>query len=226
MKTKIFLALLSLLTLNQSPAYSMIVINEILADPPAGLLGDANGDGLRSSTADEFVELLNTGLLTIDLSGWTLSDASSVRHTFETGTLLETNQRNVVFGGGLPNIPGLVFTASTGSLSLNNSGDSLFLRNASNLLIHQVTYGSEASLDQSITLSSDGTEFYHLHSEISSEKLLFSPGTDINGQISSNIPTAPEASVHFALFVGLIFYIGGKTRRQRKIRRYVYQEQL
>ena len=33
----------------------VVVIDEIHADPAAGLVGDANGDGLRSSSEDEFV---------------------------------------------------------------------------------------------------------------------------------------------------------------------------
>ena len=37
---------------------STVLINEVLADPPDGLAGDANHDGVRSSAEDEFVELV------------------------------------------------------------------------------------------------------------------------------------------------------------------------
>ena len=36
-------------------ADAVIVISEILADPPAGAAGDANGDGVTSSNDDEFI---------------------------------------------------------------------------------------------------------------------------------------------------------------------------
>ena len=64
-----------------------ILINEVLADPPAGIAGDANHDGTRSATQDEFVELVNTTTRDIDISGYDLltrgtSGNSTVRHTF------------------------------------------------------------------------------------------------------------------------------------------------
>jgi uncharacterized protein (TIGR03437 family) len=36
-----------------------VFINEVLADPPNGFAGDANHDGVRDGTQDEFVELVN-----------------------------------------------------------------------------------------------------------------------------------------------------------------------
>src|SRR5207253_643028 len=36
-----------------------VIINEVLADPPDGIAGDANHDGVRDGTDDEFVELVN-----------------------------------------------------------------------------------------------------------------------------------------------------------------------
>src|SRR5205085_788389 len=49
-----------------------IVINEILADPPDGLAGDANHDGVRDTSADEFVELVNSTTRDLDLGGCVL----------------------------------------------------------------------------------------------------------------------------------------------------------
>ncbi len=51
------------------------VINEIHADPDGSLAGDANGDGTRSSSQDEFVEIVNRTGSDVDVSGWTLADA-------------------------------------------------------------------------------------------------------------------------------------------------------
>ena len=50
-----------------------IVINEFLADPPvstANPTGDANHDGTRSASQDEFIELVNSTPKDIDLSGY------------------------------------------------------------------------------------------------------------------------------------------------------------
>ena len=49
------------------------VINEFLADPASGSAGDANGDGTRSFSEDEFVEIVNDTGSDVDISGLTLS---------------------------------------------------------------------------------------------------------------------------------------------------------
>ena len=75
-------------------ALSDFVINEFLADPAsAALEGDANGDGTRDSSDDEFVELLNNGD-DIDIGGWMISDSSSsaLRHTFPSPTIVAAGQ--------------------------------------------------------------------------------------------------------------------------------------
>lgn len=46
-------------------------IDEILADPPVGIDGDSNGDGVREGFGDEFVEIVNEDVRTIDISLWT-----------------------------------------------------------------------------------------------------------------------------------------------------------
>jgi len=46
----------------------------VLADPAAGVEGDANGDGARHTYEDEFVEILNLGPTQVDLAGWRLGD--------------------------------------------------------------------------------------------------------------------------------------------------------
>ena len=35
----------------------LLIINEVLYDPPSGIEGDANGDGIREAQEDEFIEL-------------------------------------------------------------------------------------------------------------------------------------------------------------------------
>src|SRR5262245_28532380 len=82
-------------------AQSPVFINEILADPD-GTNGDANGDGVVSGTQDEFVELVNVSGSFLDISGWTLSDASGVRHTYPPGSVVCEEGVMVVFSGGTP----------------------------------------------------------------------------------------------------------------------------
>ena len=110
----------------------VVVIQEILADPPSDLEGDANGDGVRHRNQDEFVELLNIGFKPVRLDGWQLSDAGTAprsRFTFPENTLLEPGGRTVLFGGGSPTgFSELVFV-DDGTIGggLNNRGDAVFL---------------------------------------------------------------------------------------------------
>ncbi|MGH7494741.1 MAG: lamin tail domain-containing protein [bacterium] len=139
-------------------AQSPIFINEILADPD-GTNGDANGDGVVSSTQDEFVELVNVSGSFLDVSGWTLSDASGVRHTFPAGSVVCEEGVMVVFSGGTPagTFGGArVQTASTGQLGLNNAGDTVTLRDGVNV-IASYTYGAEGGDNQSLTRDPDVT---------------------------------------------------------------------
>src|SRR5205814_7760034 len=119
-----------------------IFINEVLADPPDGIAGDANHDGVRDGTQDEFVELVN-GTVTddINLGGWTIrtrpigSSTETTRFTFAAGTILSAANAIVVFGGGNFNPNDSVFgcvqivkpTTSAG-LSLTNSGLTILIR--------------------------------------------------------------------------------------------------
>src|SRR5215216_967323 len=83
-------------------AAAMVVINEYLADPPPALAGDANGDGTRDAAQDEFVELVNTGAAPLDISGFTIRDATGVRFTIPPGKIMPAGEAAVVFGGGVP----------------------------------------------------------------------------------------------------------------------------
>ncbi|MFL6286546.1 MAG: lamin tail domain-containing protein, partial [Pyrinomonadaceae bacterium] len=130
-----------------------IVVNEVLADPPDGAAGDANHDGTRSGTDDEFVELVNGSASTLDLSGWTLrtrplnGTSESVRHRFAQGSSLPTGEGLVLFGGGDVNADDPVFggalvgRVSSSSLSLTNAGLTILVRDAAGNLVTQVSYG-------------------------------------------------------------------------------------
>jgi hypothetical protein len=133
----------------------VIVVNELLFDPDGDpVLGDANCDGGRDATDDEFVEIVNTGVTDFDLSGATLSDADRVRHVFGPGTIVPPGGGWLIFGGGSPRFDGTlnpspwcqglsalvsVVTASEGTgLSLNNGGDTITLERNGDILYQEV----------------------------------------------------------------------------------------
>ena len=175
----------------------LIVINEIHADPAFSSedpsVGDANGDGVRHFGDDEFVEIVNISENSIDMSGWTLSDGAGLRHTFPAETVVPAGCAIVVFGGGTPTGPfggplASIQTASTGSLGLSNSGDSVTIRLADGSTVAaQAGYGGLGGNDQSITLDPDvtGTEFVLHSAATGSGSDLFSPGTKIDGSYFS-----------------------------------------
>ena len=176
---------------------SNIIINEILADPDA-TNGDANGDGIVSTSEDEFVELINNSSNEVDISGWTLSDGVRVRHTFEEGTIVAANGVIVVFSGGTPtgNFGGaIVQIASSGSLALNNDGDSITLNDGTNdIAIY--TYSSEGGNNQSLTRNPDVTGDFIQHSQATnSGGALFSPGTKLD---STTLPPTVTPGITIA----------------------------
>lgn len=175
-----------------------LTVNEILADPGSGLDGDANRDGVRDSSDDEFVEIVNTSTGDIDISGWTLSDEFAVRHTFPNGSVVTAGCAVLVFGGDTPTGAfgnTLVQTASGGSLGLNNDGDTLTLDNGSGSL--SVAYGGEGGSNESLTRDPDVTGGLPLvqHSGAAgSGGTLFSPGTLVTGAQFAGcepLPTGP-----------------------------------
>lgn len=180
---------------------SSIVINEILADPhpdspPAEPNGDANGDGTRDSTQDEFVEIVNTSGANLDLSGWTLSDENSTRHTFPADTIVPDTCSIVVFGGGTPTGAfggSVVQTASSGALGLNNGGDTVTLLSPDMATSVAYTYGSEGGNDQSLTRDPDitGPDPLVEHTTAAgSNGAVHSPGTMVDGAAFVGCPVA------------------------------------
>jgi hypothetical protein len=150
-----------------------VILNEILANE------------VGSDTGTEFIELVNVGGTAVDISGWKLWDADAARHTFPSGTVLAPGQALVVFASGSA-IPGGLsnaVAASTGTLSLNNTGDTVSLRNASKKTVTSYTYASSlastdgVSMNRSPDATAAGT--FVLHTSVST--LSSSPGTRASG---------------------------------------------
>ena len=162
-----------------------IVINEFLADPPPDISGDANGDGVRDSFQDEFVELVNVAPVEVWLDGCTLSDSYGVRYTFPSSISIQSGHSAVIFGGGEPATElwnrTVILTAGDG-LGLNNSGDTIILTDPAGTDIAIHIYGSEGANNQSLTRNPDLSETWDLHSTAHPREQLFSPGFKLNGE--------------------------------------------
>ncbi len=164
------------------PVTTDLVINEILADPASG--ADPNGDGNASTSEDEFVELYNIGATDLDISGYTIEDGFTLRHTFPASTIIPAGGFMTVFGAGTPTgIPGLSQASSTGSLGLNNGGDTVTIRNAANAIV--VTESYTGASDQSVCREPDFTGAFVGHLSHATNPVEFSPGRR-NDQVLSN----------------------------------------
>lgn len=160
-----------------------LVINEVHGDPSA-TLGDANGDGTINSSNDEFVELYNNSAIAINLSGYELHDAVGLKHLFPEGTYIQPYDYLVVFGGltptGFDNLD--VQVASSGSLALNNAGETITIYNSTGILVITETFGSEIGNDESLVRDPLATGSFVKHSVATGASgALFSPGKNIDG---------------------------------------------
>lgn len=165
------------------------LLNEVHYDPATPITGDANGDGIREAQGDEFIELFNSAENSLDLSGYTVSDASAVRHTFPTGTIIPSNGVLVLFGGGTPtgDFGGALVQTANGldnRLNLNNGGDSVIINDQEGDVIisyNSADTGVNHGANQSVTRSPDLSGNFVLHTEANSNGALFSPGTRTDG---------------------------------------------
>jgi len=131
-------------TLGGPAGDARVVLNEILANEPG------------SSSAGEFVELVNVGGAPADLSGATLSDSAGVRHVFPANTTLAPGRAIVVFGSAA-GIPAGVqaVAASSGALGLNNAGDTVTLANAGGSVIDRFAYTSGLASVDGVSMNRD-----------------------------------------------------------------------
>lgn len=170
-----------------------VTINEFLPDPGPQ---DANRDGTLSSAGDEFVELVNRLGVAVDLTYFTLSDSSAVRHTFPNPTSVPPGGSIVVFGSGNPTFfaarheSGYAQLAATGTLGLNNSADSVILRTPAGSTVAQANYANaDVSPGRSRTASPDaqalplpaGSIDYLFHDNVSGAVGTLSPGVRATG---------------------------------------------
>lgn len=154
-----------------------IAINEILFDPA----GDANGDGIISTSEDEFVEIVNYGSSELDISGWKVDEAAGTMITFPSNTILQAGQAVVIFEGGTPAGDFGNSIVLDGTFTLNNGGDDVIIKDDQNRTVTSHTYSSGGN-DQSIVRDPAYTGSFVDHTGATgSNGAAFSPGTKIDG---------------------------------------------
>lgn len=177
------------------------IINEVLFDPPGGDAGDANGDGTRSPSEDEFIEFVNDSDREVDLSGFTLFDTDRLgtgepRHVFPEGTIIPAGGIYVLFGGGNPTGDfgtAQVAASTTGNMNLNNADDAITIFDTEGtvfLTFDTQVEGAGISFgeNQSVTRVPDINGDFALHTSANPD-LAFSPGKLVDG---SNFPNSGE----------------------------------
>ncbi len=186
------------------PVKGDLFINEVLFDPPTDdKAGDANKDGKRDATQDDFVELVNHTDKSLDVTGVVLKVNSGTVFTLPAA-VLPARTAIVIFGGGMTSdnevgtgkghskfSGALVYRASLGLLT---DPRTLVLLDAAGQELDTFAYGqgdcpSGTSIDQSLTRSPETPAGLCIrHSTFSSSKALFSPGTRADGTLFKDPP--------------------------------------
>jgi len=142
----------------EEPPVPELMINEVLADPPPDLDGDANRDGVRDASADEFIEIVNHGNQLVDLEGWLVTDNTGTRFRFPRGASVMGGDAVVVFGNGTPtgDFGGCMVYTTGNMLGMNNSGDTISLVAPDGTVVDSIRYGSEGGQNRSLVRATDG----------------------------------------------------------------------
>ena len=153
------------------PVTQDLIINEVLGDPDS----DANEDGTYDFSDDEFIEFYNIGSAPLDISGYTISDNSGLKHTFPANSVINPSEFLTVFGGGaLTNFTGNAQLASSGSIGITNGGDILTVKNVAGAEVLVFTYTSTSN--QSLCRQPDFTGDFVPHLSHTTNAVEFSPG--------------------------------------------------
>lgn len=121
-------------TFSAAADFSKLKINEFVANP-------------ATNFTQEFVEIINSGSTSVDLTGWTLIDATL---TSKSLTALGTIS------------PGGFKVFETGEGWLNNSGDTVSLRNPASTVVDSHIYTGSIGNDVSIGRDADGTGVFKI----------------------------------------------------------------
>ena len=178
------------------PAPGELVLHEVLMSVPAGLEGDANGDGTRDAYEDEFVELLNVTASWLDLHGVQVVVGERARYTFGQDCLAPGHGA-VVFGGpkgaaARTHPLGALMRVAPARLSLSNTSGAVALRDKQLRWLALFEYQDPRPVSYTLWPEHTGQIMVE-HSSVSGA--LFSPGTCADGQPlqSGCLPREPHA---------------------------------
>lgn len=164
-----------------------LVINEIHASPDP-FLGDANGDGVFDPNGDEFIEIVNSTGVPVNLGGWCLWDERACRHEFPSPSWIADGCSVVIFSAGTPNGlfgGSLVQVSTDGILSLNDTSDTISLYDAAGVLVLSFHYEAGEVRGESLNRWPDitGTGFVPHTSRPEAADKRYSPGTLLDGSV-------------------------------------------
>ncbi|PQJ79711.1 lamin tail domain-containing protein [Polaribacter porphyrae] len=171
----------------QSSVTNILVLNEIHADPASDITGDADGNGTRDASNDEFLEFVNNSGASINLNGYKLYDIDGINsdtpsHTFGATTIAQ-GEALVLFNDAAVPTGGFggatVLTCSSG-FTLFNGGQTIYIKDASDNIVFVHQYGS-ATNNQSINRSPEITgDTFVEHTTLTGSNN-FSPGFQADG---------------------------------------------
>lgn len=176
MNLRNFLAIL----LIPSNLFADLVINEVLFDPAPG--NDVNQDGSYDPNDDEFIEIVNTGPLAVDLTGYQLADAGGDTYTFPS-LILRPLEAVVLFHGGNP--PARLNDAEVliSDIGLNNDVETITFSDNTFNVIQTVSWASNSEAeDQSLNRDPDLTGNFAASSTIAGFSGTETPGLTTTGQ--------------------------------------------
>ncbi|MBO60522.1 MAG: hypothetical protein CMO63_00940 [Verrucomicrobiales bacterium] len=191
-----------------SASEQQVEITEILANPTAKesdpqynpLRRETPSSSNKISVEDEYIEIANLGQVDVDMEGWSLSDAVALRSNFYEGDVLAKRGAVIVYGGRLSGsepilgdgVLALPATESTSGLGLNNSGDTVTLRNAEGYVIDRIKFG-KAPGGGSLTRHPGPSAPFVAHANIAGKGI--SPGAWPSGAPFTEEPFLPVPEV-------------------------------
>lgn len=162
------------------PKPGELVINEVLANVPTGLAGDANNDGERDPYADEFIEFVNGSDVMLDLHDVAVVVDDEELFSF-AGRCLPVGHAIVLFGGTpLIGSPDDAQTVGVAGLGLTNSGGDISVMNPADEVVDDFSWTDAPGESHTLTPQISG-DAYKPHTEMS-DKNLFSPGRCPDGK--------------------------------------------
>jgi micrococcal nuclease len=102
------------------------------------VVADAPGND-NENLNEEYVTFRNEGDETVDLSGWSVSDAAGATYTFAEGTELPPESTLTLYTGGGNDRTDAVYWGRSGAV-WNNGGDTITLRDADETVVLTYTY--------------------------------------------------------------------------------------